>query len=198
MGMSGDSRAGLIRSLRQVEKLIAHAHTGRRPHSDDVEIGMIHEGLLYAYGERGEDGAVLRSGETSERGLYRLVTGAMKELSEMGVPGVDLTSVKTVVGTWRETYFVKAMDHYDDLEELFEAMPYCFACFDPVSNGRLVPAHIVTRGARPDLIEAPDNQLLLCDRCHIYTQHQHGWGRLLSKHPHLYPRIERARELING
>lgn len=188
----------LLKTLRQVEKLIAWAHTGRKPHSDSVEVGMVHEGLLYAYGEKGEDGVILRSGQTSERGLYRLVTGAMKELSEMGVPGVDLTSVATAVNTWRDSYFVKAMDSFDNLEELYEAMPYCFACFRSANGSVLHSAHIVSRGADTRLINIPENQILLCEPCHIQVQHRHGWDRLLDNHPHLYPRIEKARELIIG
>ena len=189
--------SGLHRTLRQVEKLITWAHTGRQPSSEDVEIGMVHEGLLFAYGERDSEGLILRSSQTSERGMYRLVTGAMKELAEMGVPGVDLTSVSTAVTTWRDTYFVKAMEHYDTIQELQEAMPYCFACFSHSQRVELHRAHIVSKGSRIDLQAEPDNQLILCASCHIQTQHQHGWEVLIDRHPHLYPRIERARRLMN-
>jgi len=185
----------LLQTLRQVEKLIAWASTGSKPASDSIEVSMIHEGLLYAYGETNPAGVVLRSSECSERGLYRLVTGAMKELSMMNIPPcVDLTSVSTAVNTWRESYFVKALDHHDSLEELKEAIPYCFSCFE---NKPLQAAHIVSRGADTRLINNPDNFMLLCDRCHIQTQHKHGWDRLIQKYPHIYPRIERARSLMS-
>ena len=185
----------LLRTLRQVERLIVWANTGRNPRSDSDEISMVHEGLLFAYGELDENGIAKRSTQHSERGLYRLVTGAMKELSEMNIPScVDLSSVETAVRTWKETYFVKALEHYETIEELKEAIPYCFSCF---SHAPLEVAHIVSRGAEPRLIESVDNLMLFCHRCHIQTQHQHGWSRLIQQSPHLWPRIERARSLIS-
>jgi len=185
----------LLGALRQVEKLITWAHTGKKPTSDSIELGMVHEGLLFAYGELDEDGMPLRSVKTSTRGLYRLVTGAMRELSELGIQGLDLTSVKSAVESWRDTYFVKAMDHYDSLEELREAMPYCWACFDASDQDGLVFAHITSRGADTSMVDVPENQLLLCNHCHIETQHKHGWDLLVQKHPHIYPRINKAIEL---
>ena len=189
------SMTRLLKTLRQVERLIAWASTGKNPASDSVELSMIHEGLLFAYGELDSQGNVKRSTQHSERGLYRLVTGAMKELSEMNIPScVDLTSVSQAVKTWKDSYFVKALEHFDTIEELKENIPYCFSCF---SHAPLEVAHIVSRGAEPRLIESVDNLMLFCHKCHIQTQHQNGWSRLIQQSPHLWPRIERARSLIS-
>lgn len=185
----------LAQTLRQVEKLIAWRHTGRKPASDSVEVSMVHEGLLHAYGEVGPDGLMLRTGQTSERGLYRLVTGAMKELAESGLPpNVDLTSVATTVDTWKESYFVKALLHFDTVEDLEGAIPYCWCCFKYDS---LDKAHVISRGARIDIAEEADNIMLLCRSCHT-LQHKHGWHNMFRLFPHIYPRYEYVINKYNG
>ena len=154
---------------------------------------MIHEGLLLNYGVLDKDGTPIRSSQLDERGLYRLISGAMRELAEMNIPScVDLSSVQSAVETWKLSYFIQGLKHFDTVDEMKEAIPYCFACF---RNRPLEKAHIISRGADTRFIESVDNHILLCHTCHIEVQHRHGWQRLISKYPHLYPRIQRAYEI---
>jgi len=179
-------------TLRQIEKLILFAIEGRYPRTDDVLLYLIHEGILQMYAPRWPDGSIVRSRHLDDDGLVRLVTGAMKELSEQNLPPeIDLRDVESAVATFKNSIFTKAMNSCKTMEELYEIGNYCWACF---RNRHLDRHHIVTRGSRPDLKENPDNILLLCRHCHRQW-HDMGMGDFLIQYSHLAPRVERALDL---
>lgn len=61
-------------------------------------------------------------------------------------------------------------------------------------GGLLECAHIVSRGARPDLIDNTANLLMLTHNEHM-LQHEIGWDEFLKIYPHLTWRVERAKNL---
>jgi hypothetical protein len=61
-------------------------------------------------------------------------------------------------------------------------------------GGKIVLAHIVSRGADSADIEKAWNWLALTDDEHL-AQHQHGWEEFLRIYPHLRGRVERARRM---
>lgn len=131
--------------------------------------------------------------DLNETEFVRLISGAMRELSEQHLPEeVDLSSVREAVETFRDSYFDKALVTYRTIGELKEAIPYCFSCFRHTPTD---VAHIVSRGASVRMRDSIDNLMLLCRDCHKF-QHDHGLKTFMEVYPHLYPRIHRAYELF--
>lgn len=65
----------------------------------------------------------------------------------------------------------------------YHAMP-CLAC----GRRPAVPAHVKSKGSGgPD---EPFNLIPLCNRCHIETQHRHGWMYFLKRFPHVKDHLE--------
>lgn len=63
----------------------------------------------------------------------------------------------------------------------YQGVP-CVSC----GNGSNA-CHIESRGAGGDDVE--DNLIAMCFICHRY-QHDHGWSKLIEKHPHLEKILE--------
>ena len=117
------------------------------------------------------------------------------------VPAVEIRDIWILFTEWR---FAQEKDPlegtYYGPEDYKEKHPCCEACGgyllttdgsgDLQHGGQL--AHIVSvgaGGAHPDW-----NWLMLCTKCHLCTQHANGWEDLLTLHPHLRPKVDRARE----
>ena len=60
--------------------------------------------------------------------------------------------------------------------------------------GKIVLAHIVSRGAAPGAAHLSWNWLALLPEEH-HEQHQNGWGEFLKSYPHLTGKVERARRM---
>jgi len=116
-------------------------------------------------------------------------------------PAVEIRDIWILFTEWR---FGQEQDPlggtYSGPEDYKEKHPCCEACgkFLLVTDNDGVQqhvgqlAHIVSRGAGgPD---ADSNWLVLCSKCHLFTQHAEGWVKVLKIHVHLQEKVRRSRE----
>lgn len=62
---------------------------------------------------------------------------------------------------------------------LHDAM-VCISCGVPATVRGLDKAHVQSRARRPDLKEAPDNQVLMCRRCHDAMDREHKFRLVIE------------------
>jgi hypothetical protein len=140
------------------------------------------------------------SGELTTVEFARFIQAIVIEC-QTHVPAVEIRDIWILFTEWR---FAQEKDPlegtYYGPEDYKEKHPCCEACGgyllttdgsgDLQHGGQL--AHIVSvgaGGAHPDW-----DWLMLCTKCHLCTQHANGWEDLLTLHPHLRPKVDRARE----
>ena len=140
------------------------------------------------------------SGELTTVEFARFIQAIVIEC-QTHVPAVEIRDIWILFTEWR---FAQEKDPlegtYYGPEDYKEKHPCCEACggylLTTDGNGDLQHggqlAHIVSvgaGGAHPDW-----DWLMLCTKCHLCTQHANGWEDLLTLHPHLRPKVDRARE----
>jgi hypothetical protein len=116
-------------------------------------------------------------------------------------PAVDIRDIWILFTDWRFGQEKDPLEGtYSGPEDYKEKHPCCEACghFLRITDNSGVQqhtgqlAHIVSTGAG-----GPNTDwdwFVLCDKCHIHTQHEHGWEELLKAHEHLREKVRRARE----
>lgn len=168
----------------------------------------IHEGLLQIYGVREEEkatGALIakRSKKMTTVEFAELIQGAFHEIASQGVPVNTAPDIKRY---WEEFYKIRWKDGADvltfkSLEDYRSRVNYCEACMTYLDYNETAHryedtpgnlCHIVSKGTGGD--DDQENLLHLCDTCHVGEQHEAGWNVFLEKHPHLAPKVKRARE----
>ena len=171
-------------------------------YDEEVKYGY-YEGLLDLYAPRIESrltewNAPKRASEMTTVELARVIEGAFQQLSMWN--GLSFESAGQLRNYWIEwsQWRGKAKADplsgtYDSLEDYRQRITMCEACTRSLQSGEGHMAHIVSRGAGGENMD-PDNFLLLCPECHLHTQHQNGWARLLRDYPHLTGKVQRARE----
>lgn len=121
-------------------------------------------------------------------------------LLEAGEMVPDPASIKKWWREWAAFRFAKhdpLIEAFKDVDEYRHKVRYCEACMkflDPEADGYDGQmAHIVTKGSGGPMDLW--NMLHLCHVHHIMVQHAKGWLALLADFPHLWPKVQRAREL---
>lgn len=115
-------------------------------------------------------------------------------------PAVDIRDIWILFTDWRFGQEKDPLEGtYSGPEDYKEKHPCCEACgryllFTTNSAmqghaGQL--AHVVSTGAGG--ADQDWNWLVLCDKCHLDTQHEQGWEELLKTYPHLRAKLDRAR-----
>lgn len=198
-------------TLRGIERMIFFAQHNREPM--DGETAYIHEGILDLFAPKIENPMTGKQSpkRTSDpsmttKEMYRIVEGALLELTDMDIPDEVYEAIwSDLKGLWREWYKWRETSEDEAAEDLrtqdtsYESYarthPICEITLSPGTvNDPLVIAHIVSRGARADLIEKPWNWLRIKDSLHK-KQHQHGWNSILDSAPEAVKlKVEKARQ----
>lgn len=201
-------------TLRGVERMIFFAQNGREPM--DGETTYIHEGILDMFSPKVENPVTGKKSpkRTSDESMTtvemsRILQGAMLFLSEQDIPnevyeaiGGDLKALWRSWYAWRESEEGAAAElrsEDKDYASYAATHPVCEITLSPGNeNDPLVIAHIISRGARADLIEQPWNWLRIKSSLHT-RQHNEGWEAILKNAPErVSKKIEHAKELAKG
>lgn len=199
-------------TLRGIERMIFFAQNGREPM--EGETTYIHEGILDMFAPKvpnpvtGNESPKRTSDPSmTATEMYRIVQGALLELTEMDVPAEVYEAIWSSVKTlwkewyqWRDTSSEEAATNLReedvDYASYARTHPICEITLSPgTADDPLVIAHIISRGARQDLIDKPWNWLRIKDSIHK-RQHQKGWSPILETAPEaVKQKVERAKGL---
>ncbi len=194
------------RSLKQLNLLWAlveiMALEEQGSYDEDTKYGY-YEGLLDLYAPRidarlTDRNVPKRASDMTTVELSKVIEGAFQQLAWWN--GISFESAAQLRNYWIEWHQWRGKAKrdpldgtYESLEDYRQRIAMCEACTRRLESGAGHMAHIVSRGAGGGDTD-PSNFLLLCPECHLYTQHQHGWQRLLRDYPHLKHKVDRARE----
>jgi len=194
-------------TLRGVERFVAWAMVNRRP--TDREVEFVHEAVLEEVAPQilnPVSGKMMfkRTSMMSVVEMARCIEHAqvmlgLQDISDevMREIGGDMSRLWRAWYTWRYSEEDPLFEDEQamDWDEYREHHPVCEICGIAGSDSNpLERQHIVAGGADIADYEEPWNWLH-AHHSHHALQHQAGWNQLISQHPHIKGKVDRARDL---
>lgn len=170
--------------------------------ADGVSKELVHNAVKEIYYPRDEYNGVFvpKAGSELSTVEFAKVIEALANLCVTHDPAVEIWDIWILFTEWR---FGQEKDPlggtYAGKDDYREKHPCCEGCGkfllytdkEGVLRNAGEVAHIVSEGSGG--ADEDWNWLLLCAACHRALVHEKGWDQFLKAHPHLAPKVERAR-----
>ena len=137
-----------------------------------------------------------RSSDMTTGEMAQFIQKVFGHVAELGVH--DLENAQAIRNYWIEWRNWRGKGKadpvtFESVAEYRRMQTWCEACVLKKSEHF---AHIGGGGVALKGPSVPENGLMLCTRCHLYTQHQHGWNRLCTEYPHVRGKVDAARKRL--